>query len=129
MSPLLCPRAYLHCLPNQPVFEPPARPEADIYFYETFSSEEDYEKKWVTLAWASMITNKQVKCIWGRVCFSCRWVESEATKDGVDADIAKYDGVWAIESPTSGGFSEDLGLVMKVNAPFILFSSCIVNKF
>ena len=69
MSPLLCPRAYLHCLPNQPVFEPPARPEADIYFYETFSSEEDYEKKCVPLAWVSVITNKQVKCVLGACMF------------------------------------------------------------
>ena len=51
----------------------------------------------------------------------CRWVESEATKDGVDADIAKYDGEWAIENPTVGGFSEDKGLVMKVNPFFIYF--------
>ena len=44
----------------------------------------------------------------------CRWVTSEATKDGVDEDIAKYDGEWAIENPTAGGFAEDQGLVMKV---------------
>lgn len=58
---------------------------------------------------------------WGRACFGRRWVESEATKDGVDADIAKYDGEWTIESPTIGGFSEDRGLVMKVNPPFLIF--------
>ena len=58
--------------------------------------------------------------------FSYSWVESEAMKDGVDADIAKYDGEWAIESPTSGGFSEDLGLVMKVNVPFNILAPCML---
>jgi len=52
----------------------------------------------------------------------CRWVESEATKDGVDADIAKYDGEWAVESPTVGGFKEDRGLVMKVKPTHLVFS-------
>ena len=56
----------------------------------------------------------------GGVHFSYRWVESEATKDGVDTDISKYDGEWAIESPTVEGLSEDRGLVMKVNPPFVL---------
>ena len=60
---------------------------------------------------------------------SCRWVESEATKDGADADIAKYDGDWAIESPTVGGFSEDKGLVMKVKpkASYISLLSLVVH--
>ena len=55
----------------------------------------------------------------GGVHFSCRWVESEATKDGVDTEISKYDGEWAIESPIVDGLKEDRGLVMKVNTIFV----------
>lgn len=57
-----------------------------------------------------------------RAYFASSWVESEATKDGVDANIAKYDGEWAVQYPTVGGFSEDYGLVMKVNPLLLLFS-------
>lgn len=61
--------------------------------------------------------------IGGVYILAYRWVESEATKDGVDADIAKYDGEWAVESPTTGGFSEDRGLVMKVTSLLIFHVS------
>lgn len=32
---------------EQPQFAPPAKPKADVYFFETFNSEEDYEKQYV----------------------------------------------------------------------------------
>lgn len=88
--------------PKKPPFAPPSRPEADIYFFEIFSSQEEYDNK---------------------------WVESEATKDGVDADIAKYDGEWTIESPTIGGFSEDRGLVMKTSAKHYATSAMFETPF
>ena len=46
-------------------FKPPSRPAGDVYLAESFSDGED---------------------VW------TRWIRSEATKDGADADIAKYDG-------------------------------------
>ena len=34
---------------NQPPFAPPSKPAADVYFFEAFNSEEDYEKQYVTV--------------------------------------------------------------------------------
>ena len=48
-------------------FQPPSRPEGDVYIAESFSDGEE--------------------AVWSR------WVKSEATKDGADADVAKYDGM------------------------------------
>lgn len=48
-------------------FQPPNHPDGDVYIAETFSDGED---------------------VW------TRWIRSEATKDGADADIAKYDGIY-----------------------------------
>lgn len=48
-------------------FKPPQRPEGDVYFAESFQDPEDEVMK--------------------------RWIKSEATKDGADADVAKYDGM------------------------------------
>ncbi len=38
-----------------------------------------------------------------------RWVKSEASKSGAEADIAKYDGKWEIQ-----GSNETFSLVMLV---------------
>lgn len=48
-----------------PPFAPPAKPEGDVYFAESFS---DVEEVW-------------------RV-----WIRSEATKEGAESNVAKYDG-------------------------------------
>ena len=53
--------------PTRPPFVPPPRPSGDVYFAESFSDGED--------------------AIWKR------WVMSEATKDGADDDVAKYNGM------------------------------------
>ncbi|XP_065886085.1 calnexin-like [Dysidea avara] len=87
---------------KQPKFSLPERPESDIYFFETFSSEDEFDAKWIT---------------------------SEATKDGVDEDIAKYDGEWSIESPTTGGFDEDQGLVMKDAAKHYAIGAMLERPF
>lgn len=58
----------LVCCQDEPEikpFQPPSRPEGDVYIAESFSDGEG---------------------VWSR------WVKSEAMKDGADADIAKYDG-------------------------------------
>uniref|UniRef100_A0A0N4ZUU5 Calnexin n=1 Tax=Parastrongyloides trichosuri TaxID=131310 RepID=A0A0N4ZUU5_PARTI len=44
------------------------------------------------------------------------WITSKAKKDGVDADIAKFDGLWNIEEPTNVLITGDLKLVVKSKA-------------
>lgn len=48
--------------------------------------------------------------------FQNRWLKSQAKKDGVDVEIAKYDGEWSFEEPATKLFSGDLGLVLKSKA-------------
>ncbi|KAK3700427.1 hypothetical protein QZH41_015289 [Actinostola sp. cb2023] len=48
--------------------------------------------------------------------YQTRWVHSKAKKDGVDEVIAKYDGVWAFEEPSTKLFKGDVGLVLKSRA-------------
>lgn len=48
-------------------FQPPSRPGRDVYIAESFSDGDE--------------------AVW------TRWIKSEATKDGADADVAKYDGM------------------------------------
>ncbi len=63
---VLCVVAAVMCEePEVKPFQPPSRPEGDVYIAESFSDGEE---------------------VWSR------WVKSEATKDGADADVAKYDG-------------------------------------
>ena len=51
--------------PTSPPFQPPERPTGDVYFAESFTDEDGVWK---------------------------RWIPSEATKDGADSDVAKYNG-------------------------------------
>lgn len=46
-------------------------------------------------------------------CFP-RWTMSQAKKDNVEEDIAKYDGKWSLEEPQQTSLEGDLGLVLKV---------------
>ncbi|XP_034184726.1 calnexin isoform X1 [Osmia lignaria lignaria] len=48
--------------------------------------------------------------------FKNRWVLSEAKKDSIDEDIAKYDGIWSVEEPKKHAQEGDLGLVLKSKA-------------
>ncbi|XP_038055261.1 calnexin-like [Patiria miniata] len=45
-----------------------------------------------------------------------RWVQSTAKKDGVEADLSKFDGKWSIEEPVDQPLQGDLGLVLKSKA-------------
>ncbi|XP_014669601.1 PREDICTED: calnexin-like [Priapulus caudatus] len=45
-----------------------------------------------------------------------KWVISQAKKDGVDENIAKYDGKWAVEEPDDNLLVGDVGLVLKSKA-------------
>jgi len=44
------------------------------------------------------------------------WIISEAKKDDVDSDIAKYDGKWKVESAKENALDGDLALVLKSKA-------------
>lgn len=70
------------------VFEPP-EPSGPTYFHEAFLTED---------------------VLWKR------WVKSEAKKDDVDEELAKYDGKWAVEAAEEGSLKGDLGLVLKSKA-------------
>ncbi|XP_075235063.1 calnexin 99A [Lycorma delicatula] len=48
--------------------------------------------------------------------FKKKWVKSEAKKEGIEDDIAKYDGVWDIEASEIDPLKGDLGLVLKSKA-------------
>ncbi|XP_053399317.1 calnexin-like isoform X2 [Mercenaria mercenaria] len=44
------------------------------------------------------------------------WVKSQAKKDDVEEDIAKYDGKWSVEEPKDSSLLGDLGLILKSKA-------------
>ncbi|KAL4229932.1 hypothetical protein ACF0H5_010323 [Mactra antiquata] len=45
-----------------------------------------------------------------------KWTLSEAKKDDVEEDIAKYDGKWSLEEPKESSLEGDVGLVLKSKA-------------
>lgn len=67
-------------------------------------------------------------------------MQSEAKKDDISEEIAKYDGVWAVEAPQRQILKSDLGLVLKskakhaaissrLNAPFVFKDSPLVVQY
>ena len=53
------------------------------------------------------------------------WTLSKATKDGVDSDIAKYNGKWQIAKSTENALPDDLGLLLQEKAKYVvLFYQC-----
>lgn len=61
--------------------------------------------------------------------FESRWQKSEAKKDGVDAEISKYDGEWSFEEPSTKLFTGDIGLVLKSKARHHAISSLLKKPF
>ncbi|KZC08876.1 Calnexin [Dufourea novaeangliae] len=61
--------------------------------------------------------------------FKNTWVLSEAKKDSIDEDIAKYDGVWSIEEPKIHAQEGDLGLVLKSKARHAAVSTKLSKPF
>nr|XP_045598008.1 calnexin-like isoform X1 [Procambarus clarkii] len=61
--------------------------------------------------------------------FENTWVKSEAKKDGVDEDIAKYDGVWAIEPAERMALAGDRGLVLKSKAKHAAIAASLKKPF
>lgn len=58
-----------------------------------------------------------------------RWVRSQAKKEGISEDIAKYDGEWAFEAPQRDGLRGDGGLVLKSRAKHAAISSPLARPF
>lgn len=58
------------------------------------------------------------------------WTFSKATKDGVDSDIAKYNGKWIVSQSKDNAISGDLGLLLEEKAKYeALFCSTFVYKY
>ncbi|VDL66685.1 unnamed protein product [Nippostrongylus brasiliensis] len=45
-----------------------------------------------------------------------RWIPSTAKKDGVEAEIAKYNGKWEIGAPSEVSIQGDFGLIVRTKA-------------
>lgn len=61
--------------------------------------------------------------------FKKNWVKSEAKKQGVDENIAKYDGVWEVQQPARRILKEDYGLVLTTEAKHAAISSLLKRPF
>ncbi|XP_023698779.1 calnexin isoform X2 [Paramormyrops kingsleyae] len=57
------------------------------------------------------------------------WVLSKAKKDGIDEEIAKYDGKWAVEEMVDSRLPGDKGLVLKSRAKHHAISSPMLRPF
>lgn len=54
---------------------------------------------------------------------------SQAKKEGIEEDLAKYDGVWEVEAPRRDALRNDLGLVLKSKAKHAAISSKLETPF
>lgn len=61
--------------------------------------------------------------------FEKTWIKSEAKKEGIEEDIAKYDGIWAVEPPQKDAFKGDLALVLKSKAKHAAISAPLSKPF
>ncbi|XP_011299968.1 calnexin isoform X2 [Fopius arisanus] len=61
--------------------------------------------------------------------FRTVWVQSQTKKEEIDEDIAKYDGVWAVEEPTRSVQDDDLGLVLKSKARHAAIAALLNKPF
>ncbi|GBL82808.1 Calnexin, partial [Araneus ventricosus] len=57
------------------------------------------------------------------------WISSEAKKEGIEENIAKYDGKWAVEEAERNGLKGDLGLVLKSKAHHHAISARLDKPF
>lgn len=54
---------------------------------------------------------------------------SEAKKDGVEENIAKYNGIWSVEVPQSSVIEDDYALVLKSKARHAAISAKLSRPF
>ncbi|XP_065372441.1 calnexin [Calliphora vicina] len=57
------------------------------------------------------------------------WVKSQAKKDDIAEEIAKYDGVWSWEAPQRIVWKNDIGLVLKSKAKHAAIASKLTKPF
>ncbi|XP_075150733.1 calnexin 99A isoform X2 [Haematobia irritans] len=57
------------------------------------------------------------------------WVKSQAKKDDIAEEIAKYDGVWSWEAPQRIVWKNDIGLVLKSKAKHAAIASKLFKPF
>lgn len=57
------------------------------------------------------------------------WVKSQAKKDDIAEEIAKYDGVWSWEAPQRIVWKNDIGLVLKSKAKHAAIASRLSKPF
>jgi len=58
-----------------------------------------------------------------------KWIKSQAKKEGTDDSLAKYDGVWAVESLASDSLQGDTGLVLKSKAKHSAVAAKMTKQF
>ena len=58
-----------------------------------------------------------------------RFVPSAASKDGVEADLAKYDGRWEVAAPEAEGIEGDLALIMRDKAKHHAIAAQLAKPF
>ncbi|XP_076147899.1 calnexin [Alosa pseudoharengus] len=57
------------------------------------------------------------------------WIVSKAKKEGIDEEIAKYDGVWEVEDMKDSKLPGDKGLVLKSRAKHHAISAWLLRPF
>ncbi|XP_050296179.1 calnexin [Anthonomus grandis grandis] len=85
-----------------PYESPQPSDQSKVYFSEHFDNPADFEKK---------------------------WTKSEAKKENIEEDIAKYDGLWELEPPQKHALKGDLGLVLKSRAKHSAISALLDKPF
>lgn len=57
------------------------------------------------------------------------WIKSQAKKDDIAEEIAKYDGIWSWEAPQRIVWKNDIGLVLKSKAKHAAIASRLSKPF
>lgn len=57
------------------------------------------------------------------------WIKSQAKKDDIAEEIAKYDGIWSFESPQRIVWKDDIGLVLKSKAKHAAIATKLSKPF
>ncbi|CAH2002452.1 unnamed protein product [Acanthoscelides obtectus] len=61
--------------------------------------------------------------------FRTQWIKSQAKKDNIEDEIAKYDGLWEVEPAQKDSLPGDLGLVLKSKAKHAAISAPLSRPF
>lgn len=61
--------------------------------------------------------------------FDRKWIKSQAKKEGLEEDIAKYDGIWSVEPAIKDALKGDLGLALKSKAKHAAISAPLLRPF